>query len=132
MAKDDPLSRTSKDITDPFRYEGNFAPERSNGIRIPWERISPVDMVLLRQLGKRVTAILVDMRERGGVQLMPPHDAMSSADFAVAHLQRPLDLQAMMLAPDDELLREYVTIARYINRRMGVLLPGARLRFLKT
>lgn len=132
MAKDDPLSHTSSDIADPLRYEGNFSPVKSNGVRIPFERITPLELVVLRDLGRRVTLILVQMREVGGVHLMPPHEAISSADFAVAHLQFGLDLPRLREATNDDLLREYLEIARHIDRRIGVIGDGARLRFVKT
>lgn len=127
MAHDDPTIRTSEDITDPFRLSGKLQPlVRSNGISFP--PMSLEDMATCKRLGKRVSDMLVAERQRG-VDLIPPHPGVAGADFAIAHARRTLRLAVLERVSDSDLLREYVQIARHIDRptlQFSTLVP---LRF---
>jgi len=127
MAHDDPLKKLSFDITDPFRYEGNFAPVQTNGIKIPFHTIKPDRLLRIRRLGDRASRLLVAMRESGR-QLMPPHPAVASADFAVVELRRGLRLEYLELLDDLSFLCEYATIARHIDRLRGEISTLAPLQ----
>lgn len=118
MAHNDPIAKTSTDITDPFRLEPDAIirkAERSNGSRIEIERLRPGELQILVSLGRRVSAILVTMRE-AGAQIMPPHPGVAGADWTIAHLARDFDLMTLARLPDDDLLREYVQVAKHIDR----------------
>lgn len=131
MAHDDPLKRTSKDYLDPFRYEGtNFRPPKSNGVHIPFEIIEPRDMIVIRRLGEQLSRMLVTLRD-SGLQIMPPHPAVASADLAVVHLRRGLDLEAFSRASPEDQLQEYCNIARQIDRQLGEFPSLAPLRFAR-
>lgn len=118
MAHDDPLKKLSFDVTDPFRYEGNFAPVQTNGIKIPFETIDKGRLIRIRRLGDRASALLVGLRE-SGVEIMPPHPAVASADFAVVELRRGLNLELLESMGAHDFLEQYVTIARHIDRPRG-------------
>lgn len=131
MAHDDPLKKLSFDVTDPFRYEGNFAPVQTNGIKIPFHTIAPDRLIRIRRLGGRASALLVAMRESGR-QLMPPHPAVASADFAVVELRRGLLLDRLESLDDLSFLVEYATIARHIDRLRGEISSLALLQCAKS
>lgn len=127
MAHDDPLKKLSFDITDPFRYEGNFAPVQTNGIKIPFHTIKPDRLLRIRRLGDRASRLLVALRE-SGTPLMPPHPAVASADFAVVELRRGLKLDYLELLDDLSFLYEYAMIARHIDRPRGEISTLAPLQ----
>lgn len=131
MAHDDPLKKLSFDVTDPFRYEGNFAPVQTNGIKIPFETIDKGRLIRIRRLGDRASALLVGLRE-SGLQIMPPHPAVASADFAVVELRRGLNLEMLEAMDDLAFLNEYATIARWIDRPRGEISTLAPLLCART
>lgn len=129
MAHDDPTIRPSEDITDPFRLSGKLVPlVRSNGSQIPL--LPPAELSACMMLGRRVSAMLVAMRETG-IDLIPPHPGVAGADFAIAHCFRSLDFDSLNRCTDVDLLREYVQIAKHIDRSTCAFPTLVPLRFAK-
>jgi len=91
------------------------------GPKIPFERLTPDELNLCVEIGKRAAALARHFAAtRKNVQL--EIDSMQCAmDIAVAHLSRPLDLLRFLRADDLSFFNDFVTIELNINRLDGTL-----------
>lgn len=108
-------------------------------VHIPWESLTLDEVNACMVLGDRSARAIIqfvkDNREQftaPGFEFIEPDRTAAAADWALVHIRRRLDLRAAMRAPDDALLREYVTIQQHINRIRGLFPEWVNLAFAAT
>lgn len=123
----------NRDQTNPFRFEGSREPLQTNGIRIPWDRIPPIDRAICLELGKRASLMVqAQARANPGAHIVPPHPNICGMDFALVHLRRELDLNAFRLADDLTFYAEFFKIAQNVDRQAGTFPADVKLRFARS
>lgn len=103
-------------INDPFAPATiSKAPDKSQ-VPIPrFDSIPRMDMEIIKAMGQRAAQLLQQMKDEGRKIEVPPWP-MCACDIAVAHLQRPLDLNRFARADDVAFMSAYMLIAQRINR----------------
>lgn len=91
------------------------------GPKIPFERLTPAELALCVEIGKRAAALARHYaltRKNARLEI----DSMQCAmDIAVAHLSRPLNLSQFLQADDLSFFGDFVTIELNINRLDGTI-----------
>lgn len=100
------------------------------GTQIEWGRVSRPDLGAIVEIAKRISiglARIADARPDLGV--IAPSWVAIGADLGMVHLLHGLRLDDMTRASNGELLIEYATIAKFIDRPGGTFPNSFMLRF---
>lgn len=93
-------------------------------------QISPVEQHWARVIAERISAMVRDWKQRSGEDGMLDPDSMQiEMDIIVVHRFRKLRLQEFAQASILEVWSDFVTIEKYINRRLATFPADVRLRF---
>lgn len=97
-------------------------------MNIPFDKLSPADLMLCSKLADR----MIDLALEVGVPLPPECRLSLHMDISTAHLSRPLKLQQLLMASNEDLSHDVLAIARNIDRQAGRLPDWLHLRFEAT
>lgn len=121
----------NQDQTDPFRFEGVMNPIKTNGYQANWLMVDPIDRGICMELGKRASAMVVDIAQQKPGRIVPPHPMICAMDFCIVKMKRDLDLNRLLNADPLAFLNEYVMIAQHIDRQKLNFPDDVRLQFAR-
>ena len=98
-----------------------------------FDLMDPRELSICVELGKRAASMVEALRvERRRFDLSPPDPRQCACDFAVAHIDTPLRLDALLMVNDLDFFAEYWALCECIDRRLCSLKKPNRLRFAQS